>query len=283
MLLLVLVLVRALSSVGRAAALVFVGAANANIMSPLIWEPGVPDYIVFREIDLIANLSDVLMLSSAVAIAASISFRSRPTCSRRARPDPHTPPCSSSWTPLPPRNRDRMVGRMGPPQPEGVETSNHRDIEADFNCSPSRFPGRCNRPRQVPRPSRPNTATALARDIRDNSTAHRLVLRAGAASTRGRHARRSPTALWLSLRSTRPIRARVSRRAAQRFARDHPERTHRFGRCAEPTPNPNPTVISGAALETGPVKTPRFRGLSSKRMMRLELTTFCMASRRSTN
>ncbi len=74
MLLLVLVLVRALSSVGRAAALVFVGAAIANIMSPLIWEPGVPDYIVFREIDLIANLSDVLMLSSAVAIAASISF-----------------------------------------------------------------------------------------------------------------------------------------------------------------------------------------------------------------
>ena len=73
-LVLMLVLVKALSFVGRVAALFFVGAAIANITSPLIWEPGVPDYIVLREIDVIANVSDVLMLSSAVAIAASISL-----------------------------------------------------------------------------------------------------------------------------------------------------------------------------------------------------------------
>ena len=73
-LLLLLFLVRGLSVVGRTAVLVFVGAAIANITSPLIWDAGVPDYIVFRDIDVIANLSDVLMISASVVIAASIGF-----------------------------------------------------------------------------------------------------------------------------------------------------------------------------------------------------------------
>lgn len=59
---------------GRAAVLVFVGAAVANFLSPSIWGPGAPDYIVFLELDVIANISDLLMLSAAVVVVASIGL-----------------------------------------------------------------------------------------------------------------------------------------------------------------------------------------------------------------
>lgn len=59
---------------GRAAVLVFVGAAVANFLSPSIWGPGAPDYIVFLELDVIANISDLLMLSAAVVVVASVGL-----------------------------------------------------------------------------------------------------------------------------------------------------------------------------------------------------------------
>src|SRR4051812_20064617 len=67
-----LLLVKHLPAVGRAAALVFVGAAAANVASPSIWRAGVPDYIVVRELDLIANLSDLLMIAAGLVIVGSI-------------------------------------------------------------------------------------------------------------------------------------------------------------------------------------------------------------------
>ena len=69
---LVLLLGTLLPRVGRAAVLVFVGAAAANFASPAFWSPGVPDYIVFRRVDLIANMSDLLMLVACVVILASM-------------------------------------------------------------------------------------------------------------------------------------------------------------------------------------------------------------------
>jgi hypothetical protein len=59
-----------LPRVGRAAVLVFVGAAAANFASPAIWNRGVPDYIVLLKFDLIANVSDALMMAACVMIAA---------------------------------------------------------------------------------------------------------------------------------------------------------------------------------------------------------------------
>ncbi len=63
-----------LPRVGRAAVLVFVGAAAANLVSPAIWDPGVPDYIVFHRIDLVANAADLLMMAAFVVIVASIAI-----------------------------------------------------------------------------------------------------------------------------------------------------------------------------------------------------------------
>jgi hypothetical protein len=72
----VLVFVALLSTwlprVGRAAMLVFVGAALANFLSPAIWSGGAPDYVVFRRVDIIANVSDLLMMTSGVVVVASM-------------------------------------------------------------------------------------------------------------------------------------------------------------------------------------------------------------------
>ena len=54
-----------LPAVGRGALIAFVGAACANIASAAFWQTGVPDYIVFRNVDVIANVSDVVMVGSA--------------------------------------------------------------------------------------------------------------------------------------------------------------------------------------------------------------------------
>jgi hypothetical protein len=72
-LVLVLLLGTWLPRVGRAAVLVFVGAAAANFASPAIWSGGAPDYLVFRRVDIIANISDLLMMGSAVVIVATIA------------------------------------------------------------------------------------------------------------------------------------------------------------------------------------------------------------------
>jgi len=61
-----------LPRLGRVAVLVFVGAAAANFLSPALWEAGAPDYIVFRDADVIANLSDLLMMGSAVVVVATM-------------------------------------------------------------------------------------------------------------------------------------------------------------------------------------------------------------------
>jgi hypothetical protein len=72
----VLVFVALLSTwlprLGRAAALVFVGAALANFLSPAIWNGGAPDYVVFRRVDIIANVSDLLMMTSGAVVLASM-------------------------------------------------------------------------------------------------------------------------------------------------------------------------------------------------------------------
>ena len=73
MMALLLLLGTRLPAVGRIAVVVFVGAAVANLASPSIWEPGVPDYIVFRDLDVIANVSDLLMIVSAAAIVLSMA------------------------------------------------------------------------------------------------------------------------------------------------------------------------------------------------------------------
>jgi len=61
-----------LPRVGRAGVLVFVGAAAANLASPAIWDPGVPDYVVFRRIDVVANAADLLMVAAVLVIVASM-------------------------------------------------------------------------------------------------------------------------------------------------------------------------------------------------------------------
>ena len=61
-----------LPPVGRAAVLVFAGAAAANLASPAIWDPGIPDYIVVRRLDVIANAADLLIVAASVVIVASM-------------------------------------------------------------------------------------------------------------------------------------------------------------------------------------------------------------------
>jgi hypothetical protein len=65
---------------GRVAVLVFVGAAAANFLSPAIWDGGAPDYIVFRHVDVIANLSDLLMMSSGLFIAGTVAVAAARRC-----------------------------------------------------------------------------------------------------------------------------------------------------------------------------------------------------------
>jgi len=81
LLLLALLACPALPSVGRGALVAFVGAAMANIASAAFWPTGVPDYIVFRNIDVIANVSDLVMLGSAAVVIGAILTR---LCRRRS-------------------------------------------------------------------------------------------------------------------------------------------------------------------------------------------------------
>lgn len=57
---------------GRAAIIFFVGAAAANVMSPLFWDGAVPDYLVLTRVDVVANLSDAVMIVTALVAAVSI-------------------------------------------------------------------------------------------------------------------------------------------------------------------------------------------------------------------
>ena len=72
LLLLLLLACPVLPSVGRGALIAFVGAAWANIGSAAFWQTGVPDYIVFRNVDVIANVSDLVMIGSAAVVVGAI-------------------------------------------------------------------------------------------------------------------------------------------------------------------------------------------------------------------
>jgi hypothetical protein len=76
--LLVLILLLRLSAVTgvtRAALIAFVGAACANVISSRVWSEGVPDYIVFRHVDVVANTSDVIMAISAATVLGTMVVR----------------------------------------------------------------------------------------------------------------------------------------------------------------------------------------------------------------
>ena len=75
LLLLLLLACPVLPAVGRGALIAFVGAACANIASAAFWQTGVPDYIVFGNVDVIANVSDVVMVVSATVVVATILGR----------------------------------------------------------------------------------------------------------------------------------------------------------------------------------------------------------------
>ena len=75
LLLLLLLAGPVLPAVGRGALIAFVGAACANIASAAFWQTGVPDYIVFGHVDVIANVSDVVMVVSATVVVATILGR----------------------------------------------------------------------------------------------------------------------------------------------------------------------------------------------------------------
>jgi hypothetical protein len=72
LLLLLLLACPVLPLVGRGALIAFVGAAWANIASAAFWQTGVPDYIVFRNVDVIANVSDLVMIGSAAVVVGTI-------------------------------------------------------------------------------------------------------------------------------------------------------------------------------------------------------------------
>jgi lipoprotein signal peptidase len=76
--LLILVLLLRLSAatgVTRAALIAFVGAACANVISSRVWSAGVPDYIVFRHVDVVANTADVVMALSAATVLGMMVVR----------------------------------------------------------------------------------------------------------------------------------------------------------------------------------------------------------------
>jgi hypothetical protein len=72
LLLLPLLLSSLLRGVIRTALLVFAGAAIANIASAALWIGAVPDYIVLRRLGVITNLSDLIMVASAMVVIASL-------------------------------------------------------------------------------------------------------------------------------------------------------------------------------------------------------------------
>jgi hypothetical protein len=76
-LLFLLLLASFMPSLGRAALVLFVGAAAANILSPALWGGAVPDYLVLNRIDLVANLSDIVMIVTGTVAAASIVLLGR--------------------------------------------------------------------------------------------------------------------------------------------------------------------------------------------------------------
>src|SRR4051812_8297688 len=75
LLLLLLLASAALPPPARVALVAFVGAACANVASALLWPSGVPDYIVFRHIDVIANLPDIVMVVAGTILFASMLAR----------------------------------------------------------------------------------------------------------------------------------------------------------------------------------------------------------------
>ena len=75
LLLLMLLVCPVLPSVGRGALIAFVGAACANIASAAFWPTGVPDYIVFRNVDVITNVSDLVMVGSAAVVVGAMLAR----------------------------------------------------------------------------------------------------------------------------------------------------------------------------------------------------------------
>ena len=70
--LLLLLLSSAVPRPGRAALVLFAGAAAANVASPLLWDGAVPDYLVLERVDVIANLSDVVMVVTATVAGVSL-------------------------------------------------------------------------------------------------------------------------------------------------------------------------------------------------------------------
>ena len=75
LLLLLLLVCPVLPSAGRGALIAFVGAACANIASAAFWPTGVPDYIVFRNVDVITNVSDLVMVGSAAVVVGAMLAR----------------------------------------------------------------------------------------------------------------------------------------------------------------------------------------------------------------
>ena len=73
-LLILLLLLRLSAARGlvRAALIAFMGAACANVISARVWSAGVPDYIVFRHVDLVANVPDMIMVVSSATVFASM-------------------------------------------------------------------------------------------------------------------------------------------------------------------------------------------------------------------
>jgi hypothetical protein len=70
--LLILVLASALPRFARAAMVFFIGAATANLLSPLIWNGAVPDYLVLARIDVIANLADLVIVATGALVVTAI-------------------------------------------------------------------------------------------------------------------------------------------------------------------------------------------------------------------
>ena len=70
----ILLLGSLLRGIGRIATLVFVGGALANFASPTIWG-AVPDYIVFRKVDMVVNLADILIVAAGTLVVAVLVAR----------------------------------------------------------------------------------------------------------------------------------------------------------------------------------------------------------------
>jgi hypothetical protein len=84
---LLLFLASFIRGVGRAAVILFVGAATANVVSPLLWDGAVPDYLALTRIDVIANVSDaVMVVTGAIAVVWIMRPRERPVAGNPPTP-----------------------------------------------------------------------------------------------------------------------------------------------------------------------------------------------------